>query len=60
MADTPTGGIVQCSWCPQLMADQHEVWYLHFATDHHFKGYSVRPIFGPDWNMAEITARTGR
>jgi len=47
--------LVQCGWCPEIMADDAPVWYLHFAEVHRASGYSVRFIKGDDWDVAELT-----
>lgn len=48
--------LVQCGWCPMILADDYVVWYLHFREVHGYGGgYSVRPIRGTDWDVAELT-----
>jgi len=48
--------LVQCGWCPLIMADDYLVIRLHFTEVHRKSGYSVRPIKGTDWDPAELTA----
>lgn len=52
MAETTK--VVQCGWCPMLLADDYPVLYLHFAEAHHVNGYSVRHIRDTDWDIAEL------
>jgi hypothetical protein len=54
------GGLVQCGWCPEIMANDEVVVCLHFAEVHRYSsGYSVRYIRGDDWDIAEIAPETG-
>ncbi len=46
--------LVQCGWCPTIMAYDRAVWYLHNREVHRCDGYSVRPIVGSDWDIAEL------
>ena len=48
--------LVQCGWCPTIMADDYPVIYLHNREVHGRDGYSVRPIKGTDWDIAELWA----
>ena len=52
--------LVQCGWCPVIMANDMTVILLHFAEVHHVYGYSysVRYIRGDDWDVAEISRPT--
>jgi hypothetical protein len=53
--------IVQCGWCPVILADDLPVILLHFAEDHciYNGSHSVRYIQGADWDVAELApART--
>ncbi len=49
--------LVQCGWCPVIMADDMTAILLHFAEVHHVYGYSysVRYIRGDDWDVAELS-----
>ena len=53
----PPPRVVQCGWCPVILADDYVAWYLHFAEDHnYYGGYSIRHnIQGPDWDVAELS-----
>lgn len=51
---TPTPKLVQCGWCPTIMADDYPVIYLHHREVHRADGFSVRPIKGTDWDVAEL------
>ena len=51
--------LVQCGWCPVIMAHDYLVIDLHFAEVHHVSGHSVRYIKGDDWDIAEIDAGGG-
>lgn len=44
----------QCGWCPTLLSDDHVEWYHHFLVAHRVDGYSVRPIVGDEWDIAEL------
>ena len=56
---TPTPKLVQCGWCPTIMADDYPVIYLHHREVHGCDGYSVRPIKGTDWDIAELVQIDG-
>jgi hypothetical protein len=49
--------VVQCGWCPLLLADDYMVWYLHFAEAHGTTGYSIRHVISSDWDLSELTER---
>jgi hypothetical protein len=49
--------LVQCGWCPVIMAYDMTVVLLHFAEDHGLASgdWSLRHgIAGPDWDTAEL------
>ena len=48
--------VVQCGWCPVIMANDLPVILLHFAEDHGITSgsHSVRFIQGSDWDVAEL------
>ena len=48
--------LVQCGWCPTIMADDPTVILLHFAEVHRITNgdHSVRYIQGTGWDMAEL------
>jgi hypothetical protein len=57
-AQEKSTGIVQCGWCPMLLADDYVVWCLHFAEVHNYTGgYSISHISGTDWDVAELMDR---
>jgi hypothetical protein len=49
-------GLVQCGWCPIIMAHDMTVILLHFAVEHNRSNgdYSIRFIQGTDWDIAEL------
>lgn len=48
--------VVQCGWCPVILANDWVVIALHFAEDHGVTNgsHSVRYIQGDDWDVAEL------
>lgn len=49
--------VVQCGWCPVLLADDYQVWYRHFREVHRIAGYSIRHIISSDWDIRELMAQ---
>jgi hypothetical protein len=49
-----SGGVVQCGWCPVLLANQPDAWYRHFREVHRTSGYSIRHIVSSDWDVREL------
>lgn len=47
-------GVVQCGWCPLLLANDGQVWYRHFREVHRTSGYSIRHIVSSDWDISEL------
>lgn len=47
--------LMQCGWCPVILADQWQVWYRHFEQVHNVKDcYSIRHIISSDWDISEL------
>lgn len=47
-------GVVQCGWCPLLLANNHAVWYRHFDQVHRVSGYSILHVVSSDWDISEL------
>jgi hypothetical protein len=56
MAEYKPPPIVQCGWCPVILANDWAVVAFHFVNDHGLRdgSQSVRYIQGTDWDMAEL------
>jgi len=49
-------GVVQCGWCPVLLANDWKVWTRHFEQVHRAPGtISIRHIVSSDWDIRELT-----
>jgi hypothetical protein len=49
-------GVVQCGWCPVLLANDHTAWIRHHQQVHGQRGgnYSIRHIVSSDWDIREL------
>ena len=55
-ADRHRNLLVQCGWCPVIMANDGVAISLHFVEVHRATGHSARYIKGTDWDISELSS----